>query len=307
MNAQIVTVVGGSGFVGRHVVKALCNAGYVVNVLCRDTIAAAHLKTAGNVGQVVLQHADITRPETLAGKMAGSVAVVNLVSTLYSRGRQSFEALNVRGAKAVAEEAARVGASRLIHISALGVERSGDTRYGATKRAGEHEVKHTFPLATILQPSLIFGHGDGFFDRFSRMSLLAPALPLVGGGSTLFQPVYVEDVAQAVVAALKQPHTIGHTYALAGPRSYSFKQLLQMMMATTGRKRSLLPLPTSFASVMGFVCELLPFPPAITRDQVKMLKHDNVRVQGEQGFESLGMEPRALEPLLPEILARYVK
>lgn len=306
MKTQIVTVVGGSGFVGRHVVKALCNAGYTVRVLCRDTIAAAHLKTAGNVGQVVLQHADITRPASLHGSMTGSFAVVNLVSTLYSRGRQNFSALHVAGAEAIAKEAHAAGAERLIHVSALGVERAGDTQYGKTKKAGEDAVKAAFAYATILRPSLIFGPGDGFFDRFARMSLKAPALPLVGGGNTVFQPVYVEDVALAMIAALKQPASKEHTYVLAGPRRYSFKTMLTMMMDITKRHRMLAPLPNGIASVMGMLCSLLPFPPAITVDQVKMLKHDNVIQPGEQGMEALGLEPRALEPILPDILARYV-
>ncbi len=306
MKTQIVTVVGGSGFVGRHVVKALCNAGYTVRVLCRDTVAAEFLRTAGNVGQVVVQHADITKPASLSGALAGSFAVVNLVSTLYSRGKQSFLALNVKGAQAVAEEARNIGVERLIHISALGVEDALDTEYGSTKKIGEDAVCAAFEGTTLLKPSLIFGAGDGFFDRFARMSLMAPALPLIAGGTTLFQPVYVEDVAQAIVTALRNPNTKGQRYELAGPRSYSFKQMLLLMMAITKRRRFLLPIPSAIASVMGLVSELLPFPPVITRDQVKMLKHDNVMAAGDQGLETLGIAPTALEPILPEILKRYV-
>ena len=306
MKTPVVTVVGGSGFVGRHIVKALCSAGYTVRVLCRDTVAAAHLRTAGNVGQVVLQHADITDAASLAGKLAGSFAVINLVSTLYSRGKQNFEALNVKGASAIAQEAAKAGAERLIHFSALGVERAGDTKYGTTKQAGEDAVRAAFPNATIFKPSLVFGPGDGFFDRFARMSLRAPALPLIDGGKTLFQPVYVEDIALAAVAALTAPDAKGANYSLCGPRTYSFKAMLELMMRTTKRERMLAPLPASLASMMGMVSELLPFPPQITRDQVRMLKHDNVMQGNESGFEALGITPRALEPLLPTILERYV-
>lgn len=306
MKTPIVTVVGGSGFIGRHVVKALCNAGYVVRVLCRDTIAAAHLRTAGNVGQVVLQHADITSPESIKGKLDGSFAVINLVSALYSRGKQNFRALNVTGAEAIAKEAQAIGAERFIHISALGVEQAQDTHYGRSKLAGERAVLSAFPNATIFRPSLVFGPGDDFFDRFARMSLFLPFLPLIRGGSSEFQPVYAEDVALAVVNALRAPDAAGKTYELAGPRRYSFKILLTQLMQVTGRLRRLAPIPSCFAAFGGAICELLPFPPAITRDQVRLLKHNNVATGNTPGLEALGITPRALEPLLPSLLERYI-
>ncbi len=305
MKRPVITVVGGSGFVGRHVVKSLCNKGYRVHVLCRDTVAASHLKTAGNVGQVAIEHADITKPESLKGKLNGSFAVVNLVSTLYSRGKQTFNALNVKGAEAVAREAKAAGVERFIQISALGADRATDTQYGRTKKAGEDAVHAQFPNATILRPSLVFGPGDGFFDRFARMALLAPALPLIAGGQTQYQPVYVEDVAKAIVAAIESEESEGKTFALAGPRRYTFRTMLKLLMETTGKKRMLAPLPSSLASLMGGVCEILPFPPVITRDQVRMLKHDTVQEGHENGLDALGITPRALEPLLPEILQRY--
>jgi uncharacterized protein YbjT (DUF2867 family) len=305
MKQKIVTLVGGSGFVGRHLVKALCDEGYTVRVLCRDTIAAESLTTAGTVGQVVLQHADITTPTSLSGAFAGSFAVINLVSTLYSRGKQNFKALNVTGAEAIAKEAATAGATRLIHFSALGIEQAQDTQYGRTKLQGEAAVKAAFPATTFFRPSIIFGHGDGFFERFARMSSLSPALPVIGGGKTLFQPIYVEDVALAVVATLARPDTAGNTYALAGTKRYSFKTLLQMILDITGRKRLLARLPSPIASLMGGVSELLPFPPAITRDQVRILAHDNIQREGDTGIDALGITPRALESLLPEILKRY--
>lgn len=306
MKTPIVTVIGGSGFIGRHVVKALCNAGYVVRVLCRDTIAAAHLKTAGNVGQVVLQHADITSPKSVKGKLDGSFAVINLVSTLYSRGKQNFKALNVVGAEALAKEAHAIGVKRFIHISALGIEQAQDTHYGRTKLAGEKAVLAAFPNATILRPSLVFGPGDGFFDRFARMSLCFPFLPLIRGGITEFQPVYVEDVASAVINALRLPDTAGKTYVLAGPYRYSFKALLTQLSQVTGRHRALVPVPSCFAACAGAISALLPFPPVITRDQVRLLKHHNTAPENTPGLAALGIAPQALEPILPTVVARYI-
>lgn len=300
---DIVTVVGGSGFVGRHVVRALADAGYTVNVLCRDTVAAAHLRTAGNVGQIVLQHADITRPETLKGKFDGSVGVVNLVSTLYSRGRQSFKALNVDGASHVAAEARLAGATSFVHISALGIDQADETQYGSTKKQGEANIRSVFPEAVVLRPSLIFGPGDGFFDRFARMSNRSPFLPIIGEGTTKFQPVYVEDVAKAVVAALQKPGA-GKTFQLAGPGQYSMARLMQMILDTTERKRYLVRIPMLIAGMMGTLGEMMPAPP-ITRDQVKMLKHDSV-AKGGEGLEALGIVPTSLESQLPHILARYI-
>lgn len=303
-NSPIITVVGGSGFLGRHLVKLLAAQGFRVNVLCRDTVAASFLKTSGTVGQIVLQHADLTRPETLSGKLAGSYAVINLVSILYQSGRQKFHRINVEGAHALAEEATRAGAQRFIHISALAVERATHTRYGSTKLAGEQMVREAFPAATILRPSLIIGPEDRFFQRFARMAQLAPALPLVGGGHTLFQPVLVEDVAKAILAALDKPSA---TFELAGPETYSFKQLLALMNRVTNKHTRLAYLPVPLAYLMGTACELLPFPPAITRDQVRMLDTDNVKNPESSGFETLGITPVTIESVLPSLLARFVK
>lgn len=304
----LVTVVGGSGFVGRHIVKALAEAGYRVRVLVRDVIAAEHLKPAGNVGQIVIEHADITRPQTLAGKLAGSMAVINLVSILYESGRQKFDRINVEGARAIAAEALKAGAVAFVHISALGAERMGDTRYGRTKRAGELAVLEEFPTATILRPSLIVGPEDGFFQRFARMSMIAPALPLIGGGRTQFQPVLVGDVARTVLEVLLRPETAGQTYAIAGPKAYSFRQLLELMASITNRRPWLVSVPSALASIKAFFLELMPFAPLITRDQVKLLKHDSVLAASDvSAANALGLAPRAIEDLLPQLLARYTK
>ncbi len=302
----LVTIVGGSGFIGRHTVRLFTNAGWRVRVLVRDTVKADFLKTAGYPGQIVLDHADITRPETLEGKFAGSTAVVNLVGVLYSKGRQKFNAVHVRGAQAVAQHAAKANAQALVHLSALGAGKS-DAEYAQTKKAGEDAVRAAFPGATLFRPSLVIGPEDDFFQRFAKMSLLAPALPLVGGGHTNFQPLLVTDLAEAIFHAATQVETAGRTFELGGPEVFNFRQLMQLMLATTKRKNCLVTLPTPIAKAMGFVCELLPLPPMITRDQVRMLKTDSVVGDGAEGFAALGMAPAAIQSKLPEYLARYTR
>lgn len=303
----LITIVGGSGFVGRHTVKLLASAGYRIRVLVRDTVAAEFLKTCATVGQIAIEHADITRPETLAGKFAGSDAVVSLVSILYESGRQKFDAINIAGAKAVAVEAKKAGAKAFIHVSALGIENTKDTRYGATKLAGESAVREVFSYATILRPSLIIGPEDGFFQRFGSMSIISPILPLIAGGKTKFQPILVTDVAKAILAALQNPDAAGRTYEIAGPKIYSFKQLLQLMPSITKRTPYLLSIPMCVAKLQGLFCELLPMKPVITRDQVALLAHDNVLGTGTATLQTLGITPTNIETMLPDYLNRYVK
>ncbi len=303
----LVTIVGGSGFVGRYAVKAFAQAGYRIRVLVRNTVGAEFLKTAATVGQIAIEHVDITRPETLAGKFAGSDVVVSLVSILYESGSQKFDAINVAGARAVAEAARAAGAKSLVHVSALGVERSAaDTRYGATKLAGEEAVRAAFPSAVILRPSLIVGAEDGFFQRFGRMTMISPALPLIAGGKTLFQPVLVTDVAQAILAAMGAEHA-GKTYAVAGNERYSFREMLEMMARITNRRPWLVTIPAGVAKLKGFFCELMPFAPLITRDQVALLRHDNVVTDGEKTLAELGIAPASVAAALPALLARYIK
>ena len=302
----LVTLVGGSGFVGRHTVKLFTEKGWRVRVLCRDTIAAEFLKTAGYPGQVVLDYADITRPQTLRDKFGGSDVVVNLVSILAESGRQKFAAINVAGAKAVAEQSLLVKATSFIQISALGIEKA-DAVYAKTKHAGETAVRAVFPGATILRPSLIIGPEDGFFQRFARMCMIAPYLPLINRGRTQFQPVLVEDVAQAIYVAATNNAFSGKTYELAGEYIYSFRQLLEKMIVVIKRPTRLLRLPNFIANMLGFVSELLPLPPVITRDQVRMLKFDNIATSGALNFSSLGIKPHSVEAALPELLSRYIK
>ena len=205
MQQPLITVIGGSGFVGRYIVRQLCQKGYRVRVICRNPSKAEHLKPSGNIGQIAIERADVTKPETLEGKLDGSHAVIYLPGLLYQSGRQRFKRVHVDGARRAAAEAATAGAERFIFVSALAVD-NAKSNYAKTKIAGEDAVREAFPNATVLRPSLVIGAEDGFFQRFARMNMVAPALPLIAGGKTRFQPVYVEDVAQAAVNAIACPN-----------------------------------------------------------------------------------------------------
>jgi uncharacterized protein YbjT (DUF2867 family) len=312
---RLATVFGGSGFIGRYVVTNLARAGWLVRVAVRRPDEALFLKTAGVVGQVTPVAANVRDRASVARAVAGADAVVNLVGILHEGGSQKFEAVHAEGARAIAEEAVRAGARHLVQISAIGADPNSDSAYVRTKAAGEAAVRQAFPSATILRPSIVFGAEDGFFNRFARMAQLAPALPLIGGGKTRFQPVYVGDVAEAVVRAIETPEAAGQTYELAGPKIYSFAELMRMVLHETGRRRPLVPLPFAIASAIGCVAQgatravnaLVPIlpGPALTIDQVRQLKRDNVPSAGSAGLTDLGITPTGVEAVIPAYLERY--
>jgi NADH dehydrogenase len=299
-----VTVFGGSGFIGRHVVRRLAAQGWVVRAAVRDPVAAAFLKPMGNVGQVVPMKADLTDEAAAAAAIAGSEAVINVVGILYERGRRSFTAIHVDGATRLARLAAEAGVQHFVQVSAIGADAGAEAAYGRSKAAGEVGVRAAFPAAVIVRPSIVFGPEDRFFNRFALMARFLPALPLIGGGLTRFQPVYVGDVAEAIVRALADPAAAGRIYELGGPRVYSFKQLMALMLAEIGRRRLLLPLPWAIADLQAAVLEKLPLP-LLTRDQVRMLKRDNVVAAGAPGFKELGIEPKTVESIIPTYLHMY--
>ncbi|MBM3617189.1 MAG: complex I NDUFA9 subunit family protein [Alphaproteobacteria bacterium] len=300
---QIVTVVGGTGFIGRYVVQSLARAGYTVRVICRNPALSLRVKTAGHVGQVVLQYGDITRPKTLEGKLDGSFAVVNLVGVLKESGRNRFDSVHTEGAKSLASLAASAGVKRFVQISSLTGENPASS-YGRTKAAGEAAVFEAFPDAVVLRPSVVFGPEDEFFNRFAAMARISPALPLIGGGKTRFQPVYVVDVAQAVVNSLR-PEAKGKVFELVGPRVYSFKEILQYILEVTNRpKTRLASLPFCFAGLAAAFTGWLPGAP-LTSDQVKQLRSDSVASKGAKGFAELGITPASVESIVPTYLARY--
>ena len=309
MTPSMVTVFGGSGFLGRHLVQRLAATGARVTVAVRNPESALFLKPMGDVGQITPVGADVRDGPAVAAAVQGADWVVNLVGVLYETRRQSFSAIHAQGAERIAKAAKAAGAKRLVHVSAIGADRHSSAAYARSKAAGEAAVAAAYPAATILRPSIIFGPEDDFFNRFAAMARVSVALPLFGGGETRFQPVYVGDVAAAVVKALTDEGTAGTTYELGGPRVYSFRQLMTLILAEIGRKRILLPLPFFVADAMGAVLQSLPLPfgmaPPLTGDQAKLLRYDNVVSGDAPGLADLGIAPTACEIILPTYLDRF--
>lgn len=304
MEIREVTVFGAAGFVGRNVVRQLAEQGIRVRAACRDPEAAAFLKTMGAVGQISTPQANLRFPASIEAAVAGADAVINLAGVLYQSGAQSFDAVHVKGAAAIADAAAKAGVKRLIQMSALGADANSSAKYSQSKAAGEVAVETAFPGATILRPSVIFGAEDNFFNLFASLTRFTPALPLIGGGQTKFQPVYVGDVATAVARILEDPNTVGQTFELGGPRQMSFEEVLRYIVEQTGRKRLFFPWPFALTKIDAFFLQLMP-KPLLTMDQVELLKSDNV-VDGEApGLDSLGITPTPVESVVPGYLARY--
>lgn len=313
MTGKLAVVFGGSGFVGRNTVRELAKRGWRVRVAVRRPHLAQFLRPMGAVGQIQLKQCNVRHRASVAEAIRDADAVVNLVGILFQNGRQRFDAVQAGGAAAIAQLAADAGVTRLVHVSAIGADPESDSLYARTKGEAEEAVKRFTPSASILRPSIVFGPEDDFFNKFAAMATLAPALPLIGGGRTRFQPVYVDDVADAICEALARPEAEGRTYELGGPRIYTFKELLELMLSETGRKRLLAPLPFPIASMIGAFGEIagaLPFvDPPLTRDQVRLLKNDNVvtDAEGVGTLADLGVAPRTVESILPSYMVRYRK
>lgn len=303
----LVTVFGGTGFVGRQVVRALAKRGARVRVAVRQPGRGYRLRMLGDVGQIEIVQANIRDPASTARALDGATAAVNLVAVLFESGRQSFRALHVDGAASLAAAAKLAGVSRFVQVSAIGANPKSPSRYGRTKAAGEAAVRAVYPDAVIIRPSIIFGSDDAFFNRFAQMATISPFLPLIGGGKTLFQPVYVADVAAGIAQAVKDPDCAGQIYELGGPGTYSFRELLALMLAETGQKRLLLPIPFSVADLIGRFGDLqaLLMPPILTSDQVASLRSNNVANPAMPGLAALGIAPTALEPIIPTYLYRF--
>jgi len=306
---KLVTVFGGSGFLGRHVVRALAKRGYRVIVAVRRPDLAGHLQPLGRVGQIHALQANVRYPASVEAAVRDADAVVNLTGILFERGRQRFDAVQRAGAETVAQAAAAQGA-RLVHISALGADADSPSLYGRSKAAGERAVLAAAPDATILRPSIMFGPEDHFFNRFAAIARMSPVLPLIGGGLTRFQPVFAGDVAAAVVKGVDGETLPGTVYELGGPEVLTFKELMQYMLATIERRRLLVPLPFGLARLKAMFLQLFPTP-LLTPDQVEMLRADNVvsaRAQEEgRTFAGLGITPDAMETIVPSYLWRFRK
>jgi uncharacterized protein YbjT (DUF2867 family) len=302
MNTNLVTVFGGSGFLGRHTVRALARAGWRIKVATRHPARGFFLRPLGTVGQIDFVKCDVSDAESVAHAVMGSSAVINLTGILFQKG-QTFADVQAEGADNIAQAATRAGVRALVHVSAIGADLESDSTYAATKAQGEQAVREAFPDAVILRPSIIFGPEDGFFNKFAGMARFSPVLPLVGGGHTRFQPVFVGDVAQAIVTALGDAAR-GRTYELGGPGVYSFKELLQLILREIGRKRALVSLPFGLASFKAAFLQMLPNP-ILTVDQVTLLKKDNVVAPTAAGLADLGITPTSVEAVIPSYLWRF--
>lgn len=304
MSGGIVTVFGGSGFLGRYVVQGLARDGWTIRVAVRHPGRAKFLKPLGDIGQITPLCVSVQDSEAVAAALSGADAAVNLTGILFESGKQRFAAVHSEGAKAIAEAAAAAGVQSLVHVSAIGAAPESASTYASSKGEGEAAVRAAFPEATILRPSVVFGPEDDFFNRFAEMARFSPALPLIGGGGTRFQPVYVGDVARAVVKALGDPACSGKVYELGGPKAYSFKELMELLLKAIDRKRALIRLPFGLARLQATFLELLPKPP-LTRDQVTLLRQDNVVSPGALTLADLGIEATSVETIIPGYLDKY--
>jgi uncharacterized protein YbjT (DUF2867 family) len=323
MARRLVTVFGASGFIGRTLVRRLAAQGWVVRAAVRDPIAAEFLKPMGDVGQVTPLRADINDAKAVAMAVAGADAVVNLVGILYESGRRTFEAMHVTGAANIAAAAKAAGVVRLVQMSALGADKNSESAYARSKAAGEEAVLAAFPGATIFRPSVVFGPDDDFFNRFGKMAMISPVLPvftgdgfkpvcgesgcsidLFGSGGPTFQPVHVGDVAAAISAVLDDARLAGKVYELGGPRRYSMKEIMELVNQVTGHQRLLVPVPFGIGMIQATFLQMLP-KPMLTKDQVRLMRVDNVVRGGKPGLAELGITPVAAEAILPLYMKRY--
>ncbi len=304
---KLVTVFGGSGFIGRHVVRALAQRGYRIRVATRRPQLAGHLQPLGNVGQIQAVQANLRVRWSVDRAVQGADHVINLVGVLFESGAQSFSAVQAEGARAIAE-AARAAGAKLTHVSAIGADADSESVYGRTKALGEKAVTDIFKDAVILRPSIVFGPEDQFFNRFANMARFSPCLPMIGGGTTLLQPVFVGDVAEAVARSVDGKVKGGRVYELGGPNVMTFKQAMRQMLEIIGRKRLLVTVPWTLASLQASILGLLPNP-LLTTDQVTLLKSPNV-VSAEAEAEGrtlagLGIATQSVATILPSYLWRY--
>jgi uncharacterized protein YbjT (DUF2867 family) len=304
----LVTVFGGSGFIGRYVVGALARRGWRVRVAVREPHVAHHLQPLGTVGQIMPVQANVRYPESVAAACSGADAVINLVAVLYNAGAQRFDTINAAGAGTVAHAARQAGARRLVHISAIGADPDSPAEYARSKAEGEARALQAFAEAAIVRPSIVFGPEDAFFNRFAGMARLSPVLPLIGGGHTRFQPVYAGDVAEGIARLLTLEAAAGKAYEFGGPEIFTFRELMEYMLRTIDRRRMLVPVPWSVARLQAAVLQLLPSP-LLTMDQVELLKIDNVvseaAARDGRTLEGLGIVPQGIEAIVPSYLVHF--
>ncbi|MGV9007474.1 MAG: complex I NDUFA9 subunit family protein [Brevundimonas sp.] len=304
----LVTVFGGSGFVGAQVVRALAKRGWRVRVAVRRPGLAYDLKPLGDVGQIQPVRCNITSDADVAEALRGATAAVNLVGILYETPSRKFQSLHVDGSRLIAEACAAGGIERLVQVSAIGANPDSKAAYARSKAEAEIAVRNAKPDAVVIRPSIVFGAGDDFLNRFAALAQMAPALPLIGGGHTKFQPVYVGDVAEAIARAVVRVEAAGRTFELGGPAVMTFEAVLKLVLRETNRSRPLIPLPFFLARLIGSLAQLttlVGIAPFLTPDQVEMLKTDTVVSADAEGLEALDIQPTGLDAIAPAYLWRY--
>ncbi|MBM08189.1 MAG: complex I NDUFA9 subunit family protein [Magnetovibrio sp.] len=327
MNRKVISVFGGTGFVGRNLVNRLAISGAEIRVAARNFEVASLLKTSGDVGQIVPIQTDVTDIAQVANAVDGASEVINLAGILYPSGQQTFKSVHIEAARNVAQASAAAGVKRLVHISALGADLNSPSEYATSKAMGEKAVLENFKEAVIFRPSVIFGAEDSFFNTFASLMRFMPFMPVFGApaipnfsfdrqggglinffgnGGCRFQPVFVCDITKAIIQALESIESMGLIYELGGPRIYSFKEIIELIYTVTGRKRVLIPIPYSVASVQAMFLQKLP-KPLLTVDQVKLMQVDNIVSGIVPGFKELGISAKPAEAVLPTYLNRFRK
>jgi len=305
MRIRQVTIFGGSGFVGRAMVRALAQKDVLVRVACRRIELAERVKTAGDVGQVTVMRTNLRMPDSVAAAVAGSQAVINASGIPFQRGRQRYQEVHVGGARAIAEAATAAGVERLIHLSGIGADRRTTTNpYIRSKVDAEDAIVAGFPSATFLRPSVVFGPGDVMFTRMAKIAAMAPVVPVVGDGRARVQPVFVGDVADAAVAVLGRPETARSVFELGGPTVYTYREIAELTLREIDRRKPIVAVPAGLMRIAGWFAEFLPVPP-LTHDQVDLLIRDNIVRAGANSLATLGISPTAAEVILPTYLDRF--
>ncbi|WP_349369612.1 complex I NDUFA9 subunit family protein [Salinarimonas sp.] len=316
-SAKLITVFGGSGFLGRYVCQLLARRGYRVRVAVRRPELAYHLQPLGVVGQIMPVQANLRYPDSVAAALKNADGAVNLVGILQESGKQTFSAVQTEGAEAVARAAAQAGVP-LAHVSAIGADPQSASRYGRTKAEGEARVLAALPNAHVFRPSIVFGPGDGFFSRFAVLARALPVMP-IASAKTRFQPVYAADVAEAIARAMDGTVEGGRVYELGGPEIFTFREVVELVLRYTERRRPILPLPDGLARIQATITEtldkvtlgLMPDEIVLTRDQLKMLASDNVVSEAAKAegrtLEGIGVQPTAVEAIVPAYLKRFRK
>lgn len=309
MSIKQVTVFGGSGFIGRAIVRALANRGYRIRVAVRRTELAEPLKTAGDVGQVMLMRANLRMPQSVSAAVAGSHAVINATGLPFQRGRQSYQAVHVDGVRTTAAACTAAGVERLVHVSGIGADAHGSKNaFLRSKVEAEQALISSFETATILRPSVVFGPNDQIFNRLGDIAAKAPFVPVIGNGKARVQPVFVGDVGAAATAVLARPETAKSVFELGGPRVYTYREIAELVLHEIDRKKPIVGIPAGLMKIAGFFAQqaaLVGLTPALTVDQVELMVHDNIVRPGALSLQTLGIEPTAAEAILPTYLDRF--